>query len=172
MAELASKKQHTMEYAAIGALVALALIIGIVRFRKGDTDDEVFSRKEFDKKWKEVEMLEANVPNKESKIAYTEKDEEFPFKSPFDETMEEKVSGDNILLPAMQIQGMIWKSSRPQAIINNKIYDVNDVIIVTEGKVEVKGIDKNGIHLIYNGTEFVARPKQSLPATETMAGQN
>jgi hypothetical protein len=160
MAELASKKQHTIEYIAIGALVAAAVIVGIVRFNKNDTDDEVFSRKKFNNKWKEVEMLEANVPSKENKIAYTVKDEEFPFKSPFDETMEEEVSGgDNILLPAMQIQGMIWKSSRPQAIINNKVYDVKDVISVTGGEVEVKSVDKDGIHLIYKGKEFIVGPK-------------
>ena len=159
MAELAPKKQHTIEYIAIGALVALALIIGIIRFKKGDTDDEVFSRKEFDKKWKEVETLEANVPSKESQITYTAKDEEVPFKSPFDEMAEEKVPGENILLPEMQIQGMIWKGSRPQVIINDEIYDVKDVISVTEGKVEVKSIDKDGVHLIYNGIEFIARPK-------------
>jgi hypothetical protein len=159
MAELTSKKQHTIEYIAIGALVALAFTIGIVRFRKGDMDDEVFSRKEFYKKWQEVEILEANVPSKESQIAYTVEDEEFPFKSPFDEIIEEEVSENDILLPAIQIQGMIWKSSRPQAIINNEIYDVKDIISVAEGEVEVKSIDKDGIHLIYKGTEFIAKPK-------------
>jgi hypothetical protein len=160
MAELASKKQHTIEYAAIGALVALALIIGIVRFRKGDTDDEVFSRKKFNDKWKEVEMLEANVPNKENKVAYAIEDEEIPFKSPFDEIMEEEISGgDNILLPAMQIQGMIWKSSRPQVIINNKLYDVKDIIDVDGEEIEVKDINKDGVHLMYKHKEFIAGQK-------------
>jgi len=49
--------------------VAAAIIIGIARFKKGDIDDEVFSRKEFNNKWKEVEILEANIPNKENKIS-------------------------------------------------------------------------------------------------------
>jgi collagenase-like PrtC family protease len=91
--------------------------------------------------------------------AYTVKDEEFPFKSPFDETMEEEVSGDNILLPAMQIQGMIWKSSRPQAIINNKLYDVKDIINVAGEEIEVKDINKDGVHLMYKYKEFIVGPK-------------
>ena len=70
MAGSALKKQHTIEYIAIGALVVAAIIISIARFKKGDIDDEVFSRKEFNNKWKEVEILEANVPNEENKISY------------------------------------------------------------------------------------------------------
>ncbi|MCX5693205.1 MAG: hypothetical protein NTX47_05950 [Candidatus Omnitrophica bacterium] len=159
MAEATPKKQHTIEYIAIGALVAAALIIGIARFKKGDTDDEVFSRKEFNKKWKEVEILEANVPNKENEISYTIGDANLPFKSPFDEVVENKESGEEFLLPEMQFQGMIWKSSRPQAIINNKVYDIKDVITVVEGEIEVKDINKDGIHLIYKNKEFIVRPK-------------
>ncbi len=160
MADAAPKKQHTIEYIAIGALVTVALIIGIARFRKGDNDDEVFSRKEFNKKWKEVEILEASVPSKENEVSYVIEDNSLPFKSPFDETVEKKASEeDNITLPVMQFQGMIWKSSRPQAIIDNKVYDVKDVITVTEGEIEIKAINKDGIHLIYKNKEFIVRPK-------------
>lgn len=159
MAESAPKKQHTIEYIAIGALVTAALIIGIVRFKKNGPDDEVFTRKEFNKKWKEVEILEANAPKKENKVAYTAGDDTLPFKSPFDETMESKIHEDNISLPEMQFQGMVWKGSRPQAIIDNKVYDINDIITVAGGEVKVKGIDKEGIHLIYQNKEFIVRPK-------------
>lgn len=159
MAELTHKKQHTIEYIAISALVMSALVIGIVRFKKSGVDDEVFSRKEFNKKWKEVEILEANIPNKENKIVYTIEDKNTPFKSPFEETAENKESTEITPLPDMQFQGMIWKSSRPQAIINNKVYDIKDVINVTDGKIEIKDIDKDGIHLIYKSNEFIVRPK-------------
>lgn len=160
MAEPSLKKQPNMEYIAIGVLVAAAIIIGIARFKKGDIDDEVFSRKEFNKKWKEVEILEANIPNKEDKISYAIEDSSMPFKSPFDEAaVENKVLEENILLPEMQFQGMIWRSSRPQAIINNKVYDIKDVITAAEEKIEVKDIGKDGIHLMYKGKEFIVRPK-------------
>jgi len=164
LAELTSKKQHTIEYIAIGVLVVAALIISIVRFKKGGADDEVFSRKEFNKKWKEVEILEANVPKDEKKIAYTIEDDKFPFKSPFDEMVENKgLEEENIALPEMKFQGMVWKSSRPQAIINNKVYDIKDVINVDAGglgeEIKVRDIAKDGIHLIYKGKEFIVRPK-------------
>ena len=63
----------------------------------------------------------------------------------------------------MKFQGMIWKSFRPQAIINNKVYDVNDVVDIDTGEgggeVKVIGIKEDGIHLKYKGKEFIARPK-------------
>ena len=84
MPEGSPKKQYNIEYIAIGALVVAALIIGIVRFKKGSADDEVFSRKEYDKKWKEVEILENQIPKKEKEFAYSKNDDKAPFKSPFD----------------------------------------------------------------------------------------
>lgn len=164
MPEGSPKKQYNIEYIAIGALVAAALIIGIVRFKKGSADDEVFSRKEYDKKWKEVEILEKQIPKKEKEFAYTKNDDNAPFKSPFDEALEDKgPEGMDVALPDMKFQGMVWKSSRPQAIIDNKIYDIKDVIkLDTEGElgeIRVKDIAKDGIHLLYKGKEFIVRPK-------------
>ncbi|OGW71663.1 MAG: hypothetical protein A2047_00595 [Omnitrophica bacterium GWA2_41_15] len=164
MADATPKKQHTIEYVAIGALVVVAIIIGIARFKKGDTDDEVFSRKEFNKKWKEVEILEAKVPKNEKEIVYAIEDDKAPFKSPFDEITENKgPEEENVVLPEMKFQGMVWKSSRPQAIINSKVYDIKDVINVgAEGlgeEIKIKDITKDGIHLIYKNKEFIVRPK-------------
>lgn len=147
-----------IEYLAIGALVSVALIIGITRFKKSDKNDEVFSRKEFKEKWKEVEILEANVPKKEDVVSYNIEDGKIPFKGPFDEKVEAG-SEEIVLLPDMQFQGMVWRSSRPQAIINNKVYDVKDIINTAGGPVEIKEIKKDGIHLLYMGKEFIVRPK-------------
>jgi len=164
MAEHTPKRQHTIEYAAIGALVIAALVLGIARFKKGDTEDEVFSRKEFNKQWKEVEKLEEKVPKNEKEIVYTGEEDKIPFKSPFDEIVKDKeAEEEKITLPEMRFQGMVWKSSRPQAIINNKVYDINDVISVTTGeseeKIKIKDINKDGIQLLYKGKGFIVRPK-------------
>jgi len=164
MAEAAQKKQRNIEYMAIAALVAVAVIIGITRFKKSDTGDEVFSREEFNKRWKEVEIIEEGIPEiKNEAVAFAPAGEIPPFKSPFDEIKEDKTVDENITLPAMVFQGMVWKSSRPQAIIDNEVYDVNDVITIGSGQeaveIKVKGIDKDGIHLMYKGKEFIARPK-------------
>lgn len=163
MAESTPKKQHTVEYIAIAALVLIAVVMGIVRFKKGDTDDEVFSRKEFNKQWAEVEILEAEVPKKEKEVAYIGNPDKSLFKSPFDEAEEEEAPEEHVTLPVMTFQGMVWKSSRPQAIINNKVYDVNDVVIIDTGEIggeiKVKDVTKDGIHLIYKKKEFIVRPK-------------
>ncbi len=46
-------------------------------------------------------------------------------------------------LPEMDVQGLIWGGNFPQAIINNKVYVVGDLI---EG-AEILSIDKKGIKL-------------------------
>ena len=110
-----------------------------------------------------MEILEASVPANEERIAYNIEGEVFPFKSPFEELEEDKVlEGENITLPDMNFQGMIWKSSRPQAIINNKVYDVKDVInvnAVAGEEIRIKEILSDGINLIYKRKEFIVRPK-------------
>ena len=161
MAEKDPKKQQ-MEYITVGVLVIVALFIGLNKFKKKGKDDEVFSRKEFDKKWKEVEILEKKIPEEEKGIVYTADAERLPFKSPF-EAKQMEVAGETVTLPAMTFQGMVWKSRRPQAIINNKVYDVEDTIEIGTGeniaKVKVKGITKDGIYLEYRKREFIVRPK-------------
>ena len=172
MAESAPKKQHTVEYIAIAALVLIAVIMGIARFKKGDTDDEVFSRKEFNKQWAEVEILEAGVPKKETEVAYAGNPDKIPFKSPFDEAEQEVVPEEQVTLPTtLTFQGMIWKSSRPQAIINNKVYDVNDIVNLDTGgaigdEIKVKDVTNDGIHLIYKKKEFIVRPKAEVTVTD------
>lgn len=163
MAEAASlKKNRPLEYVIIGGLMILALILGIGRFKKSGTEDEVFSRKEFNQKWGEIEILETRLPKEESAIIYDAEELQIPFKGPFDE-MEREEMGENIVLPEMSFQGMVWKSHRPQAIIDNKVYDINDIIKIGSGEMEqeikVKDITKDGIHLQYRGKEFIVRPK-------------
>lgn len=53
-------------------------------------------------------------------------------------------------LPAYTIQGVIWGTELPQAIINNKVFKIGDML--DEAKVE--NIDKNGVIVSLNGTLF------------------
>ncbi len=159
MAEAGFKK-HQMEYIAVGVLVLAAFFIGIQRFKKKDTDDEVFSRKEFNKKWKEVSVIESKVPKEAEVINYNLETDRIPFEGPFDE---EKIEapGEDISLPAISFQGMVWNSIRPQVIIDNKVYDIGDTINIgsEEDRVEVTDITKEGIYLKYKRKEFIVRPK-------------
>ena len=160
MADVSLKKQQ-MEYIGITILVLGALLIGITRFKKGDKEDEVFSRTDFNRKWKEVEELEARVPQEEKGISYAVTVEREPFKSPLEEKKLLEVVEDDIVFPKVACQGMIWNSIRPQAIINGEIYDINDTLEIEseETKVTIKDITKDGIYLRYKGRDFIVRPK-------------
>ncbi|MBU1146867.1 MAG: hypothetical protein KKD11_00750 [Candidatus Omnitrophica bacterium] len=163
MAEMNLKKQQ-IEYIGVGALVLVALLIGLTRFKKGDRNDEVFSRKEFNEKWAEIEILEAKVPKEESGVVYLAGTGRVPFKSPLEEeTVSMKSTGESVALPDMKFQGMVWSSIRPQAIINDKLYDIDDVIEVglgeTKSQVKIKDITRDGIRLRFDGKEFIVRPK-------------
>jgi len=161
MPEKDPKKQQ-MEYIVVGLLVVVAVFIGLAKFKKKGKDDEVFSRKEFNERWEEVEILEENLPEEEKGISYTADAERIPFKSPF-EGKEVELAGEEIILPEMTFQGMVWNSARPQAIIDNKVYDKLDTIEIAAGeamiKVKINDITKDGIYLEYKRKKFLVRPK-------------
>ena len=161
MADVDLKKQQ-MEYIGIGLLVLVAFFIGVARFKKKGNGDEVFSRKEFNKEWAEVEILEKKVPKEDKKIAYVTYSDRIPFKGPFEGELTTETCGVDVMLPSMTFQGMIWSSERPQVIIDNNVYDIGDVIVIGSGEtadeIKIKNIDKQGIHLRYKGVEFLKRP--------------
>ncbi len=167
MAEHDPKKQQ-MEYMAVGLLVLVALFIGISRFKKKETDNEVFSRSKFNKAWKEVENLQSKRPKEEKGVLYGLDDSITPFQSPIKDKREIEIADEGIVLPSMTFQGMIWNSRRPQAIINNKVYDVGDVIEISAGilkdsgyKVKIGDITKDGVYLRYKGKDFLVRSKKT-----------
>jgi type II secretory pathway component PulC len=53
-------------------------------------------------------------------------------------------------LPSLAIQGIVWGSSLPQAIINNKVVKVGDTI---EG-VRITDINKNGVTVSWGNQEY------------------
>jgi len=156
-------KKHQMEYIGIGVLVFAALIIGINRFKKKDIDDEVFSRTEFNKKWSEVSLLEGSVPNAEIGVEYKVSVERLPFKGPFEDTEKIELAGEDVVLPAITFQGMVWNSIRPQVVVNNRVYDVEDIIEIGEGQgkseIKIKDIKKEGVYLKYKGKDFIVKPR-------------
>lgn len=164
MAEQDAKKR-TMEYVAVGALVLIAVFIGISRFKKKEADDEVFSRTRFNEEWKEVEILESKLPEEEKGISYMLDGETSPFKSPLTDKKKIQITDVEVSLPSsLSFQGMIWNSKRPQAIINNKVYDVNDIVEIeseelTSEKIKIVDVTREGIYLRYKGKDFLVRPK-------------
>jgi len=52
--------------------------------------------------------------------------------------------------PDLKIQGVIWGGNFPQAIINNKVIKIGEVI----EEANIKAIDKEGVTFIFEGREY------------------
>ena len=60
-----------------------------------------------------------------------------------------------VRLPALRVDGMIWGSERPQAIIDGEVYDIGDVV----KDAEIIGVDREGVAFFYKDRKFILRPK-------------
>ena len=86
-----------------------------------------------------------------NKIEYKSEDLKDPFqeeKIEIKEQPQEQI--ETKPLPALQIQGIVWGGSFPQAIINNKVMRVGDTI---EG-VRITDINKNGVNVFFENRQY------------------
>ena len=92
-----------------------------------------------------------------------------PFLSPFEPIEvegkkpkpEKKLSEppkQEVVLPALLIQGMFWDSPQPLALIENKLLRVGDTI----KDVRILGISKEGIDVIYSDKLFTISPRSLI----------
>lgn len=70
--------------------------------------------------------------------------------------------GAEMELPSLRVEGMVWGSRRPQAIIGGSVYEKGDVV----GEMEILDISKDGITLLYKDRKFIVRPKVERPKIE------
>lgn len=85
-------------------------------------------------------------------VQYNAQDSRDPFKGPSREQMvpaETSGYGDKPL-PALTVQGIIWGGKFPQAIINNKVVKVGDIIEDTR----VVSIDKDGVTVFFENQQY------------------
>lgn len=103
-------------------------------------------------------LLEAQVKAKKSgakEVEYTSQDLRDPFRSPFEmEKVLDKGVAPEAGLSQLQVQGMVWSSKMPQAIINDTVVRIGEVI---EG-AEILDIRKEGIYVLYQGRQYIIRP--------------
>ncbi len=59
-------------------------------------------------------------------------------------------------LPRLEITGLVWNCERPQAIINNTVVGIGDVIANT--KIKVVDIRKGAIDVMFAGKKFTITP--------------
>ena len=64
---------------------------------------------------------------------------------------------ENLSLPAITINGLVWNTAKPQAIVNDKIVGIGEKI----GGAKLIKIDKSGITIEYQGKViYVAKDKK------------
>lgn len=70
-------------------------------------------------------------------------------------------------LPEFKIQGIIWGGPIPQAIINEKVLKLNDII----EEARIVGIGKEGVTVIFDGREYkIAAPAASYRTVDNLKG--
>jgi len=71
----------------------------------------------------------------------------------------QEVYQEEVRLPDMIIQGIIWGGKAPLAIINNKVYKMGDSI----DEAKIINIEKEGVEVILKGKSFVLpAPSKSI----------
>ena len=60
--------------------------------------------------------------------------------------------------PTLIVQGLVWGTNLPQAIVENKVVRIGDHI----NEAEVVRIDKEGIMISYKGKTFTIRPESPV----------
>ena len=96
--------------------------------------------------------------SKPVEVLYTSADLRDPFLSPFEKGESRAIQGAGPatvpVLSNLKVQGMVWGSQMPQAIINNMVLSVGDVI---EG-AEIIDVRKDGVYLLFEGRQYIIRP--------------
>ena len=127
------------------------------------SDDQTFSKLEsglitvenpFESQLPKVEKPQIVIPDKPPKETT---------KEPAPNQAKEQVSFEPIVnqqtiiekpLPNVTINGIIWNSDRPQAIINGKITDIGDTI----SEIRITDIRKTGIDGLFDGRTVTLQP--------------
>lgn len=71
------------------------------------------------------------------------------------ETIPISIGNTEVDVPVISIQGMVWGVDRPQAIIDNKVYDIGDEI---KG-AKIMDISKEGVKFLYQDKIFLMAPE-------------
>ncbi len=61
------------------------------------------------------------------------------------------------------VNGLVWGSYKPKAIINEKIYGIGDRL----DEAEISKISKDGVTLIFDNCEYIVTTKQAITINRT-----
>lgn len=100
-------------------------------------------------------------------VIYKAEGQRDPFQGPKIEQKITEATKIAIPLPDLKVQGVLWGSKMPQAIINNKVVKIGDII----GTAQVSNIDKEGVSIIYEGKNYhLSAPAAVKPASNKTQG--
>jgi len=98
-----------------------------------------------------------------NKIEYKSEDLRDPF-----EKEQPKGQIETNLLPSLQVQGIVWGGSFPQAIINNKVLRVGDTI---EG-VRITNITKDSVTVFFGNRQYNLSTSSPISSQGFKQGQS
>jgi len=88
----------------------------------------------------------------ENKIEYKSEDLRNPFEEEKIEIQQEQPKEEAQVkpLPSLEIQGIVWGGSLPQAIINNEVVSVGDTI----EEARITDINKSGVTVFFGNRQY------------------
>ena len=91
------------------------------------------------------------------KVEYTSEILRDPFRSPFEALSSplDEVPVE-VGLSHLTVQGMVWDSAMPQAIINNQVVKIGEVI----SEAKILDIRKEGVYVLYENKRCILRPRK------------
>lgn len=99
---------------------------------------------------KAQEAMSPQVSPEENKIEYKSEGLRDPFQDEKREIIEEPVQVETKPLPSLQIEGVVWGGSLPQAIINNRVMRVGDTV---EG-ARITDINQSGVTVFFENRQY------------------
>lgn len=90
------------------------------------------------------------------KVEYTSQNLRDPFINPFEIIEEETGTAPavEIDLSNFHVQGMVWNTNKPQAVINNNVVEKGDMI---DG-AEILEIRRDGVYVLFDGRQYILKP--------------
>lgn len=95
--------------------------------------------------------VEKVVRDTQAKVDYTSDDLRDPFTLTLPQVADRTTSGG--AMPKVNVEGYVWGSTLPQAIIDGAVYGVGDVVM----GAKITKIDKDGITFLYNSATYIVK---------------
>lgn len=104
-------------------------------------------------------------------VRYQAQELKDPFKEPQQQEKGTGGGGSAVTLPALKVQGIIWGTSIPQAIINNTVVRIGDVL---PGGVRIVTITKDSVTVFFQSRNYTLSSPvaEQLESLQKKGGQN